>query len=452
MSLTRMHTRLRTVKHLWIMMVLFNLFLTTTVRGDQNGLDFNPEVSATCTDYPYMKIHVLFNQPFYGVVHTKDHRTEACEVQGHGTSNVTLILNVMAEPNSANDCGVKENEGTGERSVSIFVRYHKTLERLEDKPFSISCNNPGYINTRNDLTKVSLSFLEDGKKTKEVVQGRQYILSAEQTPKDDNYALKVKKCFTFSMSTHEKIDLTDDRGCPIDPKTMSRFKYNEEKGTADAIIFSMFKLPDTTVVNVNCMVAVCRGSCVEESCEGSAPLKANSITDNVSYQFWIAETAYVVEPKEPSAVPLVDCSIHRYSWLLGLCIAFGILFLIMLIVNILLCSALTCSCAKQEVIERDPSVIEDYDPYKTGGGWGSGSQYGSRYSLNGKHDYHSGGSTLNSTTRSISTNSDHYAVVHNHPGSSRYQGDDRSSKGGFGHHHHRGPESTISAGNHSGRM
>ncbi|KMQ90793.1 hypothetical protein RF55_9413, partial [Lasius niger] len=59
-----------------------------------------------------------------------------------------------------------------------------------------------------------------------------------------------------------------------------------------------------------------------------------------------------------------------------------------------------------------------------------------RYSLNGKQGYASGGSTMNST-RSISTNSDHYAIVHSRPGS-RYSGPGQKH-----HHHHRGPPSNI---------
>jgi hypothetical protein len=76
------------------------------------------------------------------------------------------------------------------------------------------------------------------------------------------------------------------------------------------------------------------------------------------------------------------------------------------------------------VIEKEPSIIEEYDPYRS---W-HGSQYGSRYSLNGsKPGYISAGSTMNST-RSYSTNSDHYAIVHSRPGS-RY-----SASGVNGHH------------------
>lgn len=49
-----------------------------------------------------------------------------------------------------------------------------------------------------------------------------------------------------------------------------------------------------------------------------------------------------------------------------------------------------------KIIEKEPSIIEEYDPYRS---W-HGSQYGSRYSLHGRdgHNkgYTSGGSTIHS--------------------------------------------------------
>lgn len=68
----------------------------------------------------------------------------------------------------------------------------------------------------------------------------------------------------------------------------------------------------------------------------------------------------------------------RPSWLLYLCIVFGILFLLMLIVNVFLCSAMTCSCARSDVgVDKEQSMIEEFDPYTRS--WHGGSQYGSRY-------------------------------------------------------------------------
>ena len=62
-------------------------------------------------------------------------------------------------------------------------------------------------------------------------------------------------------------------------------------------------------------------------------------------------------------------------WLLYLCIAFGILFLVMLVINVFLCSAMTCSCSKHSKEEKEASYLEDFDPYARS--W-QGSQYGSR--------------------------------------------------------------------------
>lgn len=51
-----------------------------------------------------------------------------------------------------------------------------------------------------------------------------------------------------------------------------------------------------------------------------------------------------------------------------------------------------------QIIEKEPSIIEEYDPYRS---W-HGSQYGSRYSLHGRENnghnkgYMSGGSTIHS--------------------------------------------------------
>ena len=43
----------------------------------------------------------------------------------------------------------------------------------------------------------------------------------------------------------------------------------------------------------------------------------------------------------------------------GLTIAFGVLFGIMLLINVFLCSAMTCSCTRTEVIEKEPSIYDE---------------------------------------------------------------------------------------------
>lgn len=56
----------------------------------------------------------------------------------------------------------------------------------------------------------------------------------------------------------------------------------------------------------------------------------------------------------------------------------------MLLVSCFLCSALTCTCTRSELVEKEPSVLEDYDPYRSS--WAGSNYGGSRYSLtNGHH-------------------------------------------------------------------
>jgi hypothetical protein len=58
----------------------------------------------------------------------------------------------------------------------------------------------------------------------------------------------------------------------------------------------------------------------------------------------------------------------------------------MLFINIFLCSAMTCSCTKSEVIEKEPSIYDDYSVYDSQYGYASKvynseSDYGSEYGI-----------------------------------------------------------------------
>lgn len=49
------------------------------------------------------------------------------------------------------------------------------------------------------------------------------------------------------------------------------------------------------------------------------------------------------------------------AWLLWLAIALGVLFLIMLLMNIFLCTAMSCSCARTEVSIGKPLTLTSYE-------------------------------------------------------------------------------------------
>ncbi|XP_043285999.1 uncharacterized protein [Venturia canescens] len=410
------------------------------VSGQLLDTEFQPTVTATCKS-GYMMIRVNLNQSFVGVVHAREFRKPECMVPGNGSNHATLGINLLAPPDAPDYCGVHVNNNTEERSVPIVVRIHKTLELADDKSYVITCGKAGFKNAKNETSLVSLRLLDAaGHRVQAATYGQNYTLRAEVSRPDGAYGIRVKSCFAFNKK-NSSVQLIDDKGCPVKAQFITKFVFDQNTGLADASVLSMFRFPDREQVHLQCDIAVCIGSCGTPICDGddeTSGVKGAGTTpigQNVAGEegTLLAGTSFfVLLPGDP--VPLGSTHDDRYSihpqWLLWLAVALGILFLIMLIINIFLCSAMSCSCARTEIIEKEPSIIEDYDPYRS---W-PGSQYG--YSLNGKPGYPSGGSTMNST-RSISTNSDHYAIVHSRPGS-RYSG-----PGHKHHHHHRGPPSNI---------
>lgn len=417
----------------WILVALY----VSEVGGQLLDTEFQPTVTATCKA-GYMTIRVNLNQSFVGAVHARDYRRPQCMVPGNGSTHATLGINLLAPKGAPDYCGVIVNNNTEERSVPIAVRIHKTLELADDKFYVITCGKAGFKNAKNETSLVSLRLLDGGHRVQEAIYGHNYTLRAEISRPDGMYGIRVKSCFAFNKK-NTSVQMIDDKGCPVKARVTTKFIYDRNTGTADATLFSMFRFSDSSQVHFQCEIAVCRGSCgvpvcdddPDEGIKGGSTINGQNVVGEEG-SLLAGTSVYVLDPGEkPTTQPSCeDGSVHPL-WLLWLAVALGILFLIMLIINIFLCSAMTCSCSQTDIIEKEPS-IEDYDPYRS---W-HGSQYGSRYSLNGKQGYASGGSTMNST-RSISTNSDHYAIVHSRPGS-RYSGPGQKH-----HHHHRGPPSNI---------
>lgn len=258
---------------------------------------------------------------------------------------------------------------TEERSVPIAVRIHRTLELADDKFYVITCGKAGFRNARNETSLVSLRLLDGNRKVTQAIYSKPYTLRAEISRPDGTYGFRVKSCLVFDKLNTSAPALIDDKGCPTSD-VISSFVYDEKKGIADAQLKSMFRFPDSTEIHFQCDIGLCRGSCPEPVCDSGA--RALTTDEGV---LMAATSVFVLEPGDaPIVQELCDEGGVHPSWLLWLCVALGVLFLIMLIINIFLCSAMTCACARTEIIEKEPSIIEDYDPYRS---W-HGSQYGSR--------------------------------------------------------------------------
>ncbi|XP_063928344.1 uncharacterized protein LOC135141289 isoform X2 [Zophobas morio] len=356
---------------------IFTLALwTPEVWGQLVDSDFIPQVSATCKA-GNMNIRVAFNNSFYGAVHARDYRTPGCMVHGDGAKSVGLDINLMAQQGSSDYCGLLVNNKTEERSVPIAVRIHRTLELADDKFYVITCGKAGFRNARNETSLVSLRLLDGSRKITQAVYNKPYTLRAEISRPDGTYGFRVKSCFAFNKLS-SRVPLIDDKGCPTNGDVIGPFTYDEKKGTADAQIRSMFRFPESTEVHFQCDIGLCRGSCPEPVCLEGVTSRALTTDEGI---LMAATSVFVLNPGDaPIVQELCDEGGVRPYWLLWLCVALGVLFLIMLIINIFLCSAMTCACARTEIIEKEPSIIEDYDPYRS---W-HGSQYGSS-SVSGTH-------------------------------------------------------------------
>lgn len=93
-----------------------------------------------------------------------------------------------------------------------------------------------------------------------------------------------------------------------------------------------------------------------------------------------------------------ECTEWRFPWLITLCICLAIMLLTMLLLNLFMCSSLTCRCIKTDVNEKEPTD-DDYNPYRAD--WTApNSLHGSRYSLEQARRQYNSDETLRSDTTS----------------------------------------------------
>ncbi|XP_017091338.2 uncharacterized protein [Drosophila bipectinata] len=385
---------------LWLLPLLVLVGQVTTQEPASGAPgEFAPHVTATCKAGT-MNIKVKLNSGYTGAVHVRDYRTPGCMAMGDGSDSVAFSLNLWAKQGASDYCGILVSNRTEERSIQLAVRVHKTLELADDKFYVITCGKSGFA--RDDNAHVVLKFLENDHRVRETVYGHKYKIRAEFSKPNDTYGLRVGNCFAFDKKNRTQ-KLTDDSGCPHDPNIISRFVPTADGRAAEAVLSSMFKFPEGSEVHLQCDVIQCYGRCVEiDDCNdvalagfGKGTNGPRKFGPNEEGSSVAGTTVFVLDPAEARLVSGSCEDGIRPSWLLWLTITLGVLFLIMLLMNIFLCTAMSCSCANTEIIEKEPSIIEEYDPYRS---W-HGSQYGSRYSLHGRDahkGYTSGGSTIHS--------------------------------------------------------
>jgi len=369
------------------------LLLASQVSGESSGLgaEFQPSVKASCAGAT-MTVRVDTREPFFGMVHTSDREEVGCNEVGRGGLKTFLTIDL-----ATSRCGVKYDEESGDRSVVVHVRAHPTLSLLEDRLFALSCGTAGFQTAGDNLAQLAITA--DGEtKLEAALEETSYALRASVTDPDPAKGLLVKNCQAFD-GLGGSIQLVDDRACRAE-KLISEFTYYDSRGVAVATVFSMLKMASSNRTFFQCDIEICSGPCPKPVCGGLYTGEDAAGLQSLSEDTVTAATSvFVAPPGSDAAVAASVCGAAgglsaNPTWLTYLAIAFGVLFAIMLFINIFLCSAMTCSCTRTEVIEKEPSIYDDYSVYESqygyagkqgpysesdlGSDYGDGSQTGDR--------------------------------------------------------------------------
>ena len=80
----------------------------------------------------------------------------------------------------------------------------------------------------------------------------------------EQFDIQIRKCFAFD-ETDTSLLLVDDRGCSIE-RLISDFTYDLSTGTAEATLYSMFRLPHSNRTYFQCEVTICKDRCPKANC------------------------------------------------------------------------------------------------------------------------------------------------------------------------------------------
>jgi hypothetical protein len=87
----------------------------------------------------------------------------------------------------------------------------------------------------------------------------------------DEFDMRVKSCSASDGSGGHVIQLSDERGCVLRPKMISRFQKartaDERASVVTFAFFHAFKFPDALSVHIDCKVEICRNGCQEHCFE-----------------------------------------------------------------------------------------------------------------------------------------------------------------------------------------
>ncbi|XP_022825776.1 uncharacterized protein LOC111355902 [Spodoptera litura] len=280
------HIRKSTV--LWLILALTN----TRARAGElwpmerpEGMPVIQSLEVMCGK-DHMDVHLTFSHPFEGIVSSKgQHGDPRCVYVPPSTGQTYFSFRIAYAK-----CGTKPDLHGQFYENTVVVQYDKDLLEVWDEAKRLRCEwFNDYEKTASkppmviaDLDVVQLDFRGDNVDCWMEIQagkgpwaapvsgivplGSTLTLVVAINDYRGEFDMRVKSCAASDGSGHV-IQLSDEYGCVLRPKMISRFlkaKAVDERATVITYaFFHAFKFPDALSVHIRCKVEICRHGCLD---------------------------------------------------------------------------------------------------------------------------------------------------------------------------------------------
>jgi len=272
---------------------LFSVLFSHT-NGQQNDVDFwnverpldmaNIQSLEVMCGKTHMEVQISFDRPFNGIIFSKGAVDQYnCIYVKPQTGATTYSFNIMYD-----QCGTKPDMNGKFYENNIVIQYDKDLIEVWDEAKRLRCE--WYNDYEKGITKppirvsdlevVELNFrgdnvdcwmeIQHGKGpwanpvTGIVPLGTTLTMVIGINDKQGEFDMRVKSC-SANTENSRPIQLSDEHGCVLRPKMISKFMKIAGADTRASVVtyafFHAFKFPDSMAVHIRCKVEICRYGC-----------------------------------------------------------------------------------------------------------------------------------------------------------------------------------------------
>ncbi|XP_063987992.1 uncharacterized protein LOC135168070 [Diachasmimorpha longicaudata] len=242
----------------------------------------------------HMDVHLSFSQPFEGIVSSKgQHADPRCVYVPPSTGQTFFSFRIAYAR-----CGTKPDMHGQFYENTVVVQYDKDLLEVWDEAKRLRCEwFNDYEKTASkppmviaDLDVIQLDFRGDNVDCWMEIQhgkgpwappvsgivplGSTLTLVVAINDYRGEFDMRVKSCVASDGGGHT-IQLSDELGCVLRPKMISRFlkaRGSDDRATVITYaFFHAFKFPDALSVHIKCKVEICRHGCSDHCQLNGAP-------------------------------------------------------------------------------------------------------------------------------------------------------------------------------------